>query len=59
MDFFLSDGQRILLERGNVPTNRKVQEPPQGLIFVDIPQFLDHGERWTKLFKETFVSQAR
>jgi iron(III) transport system substrate-binding protein len=30
MDFFLSDGQRILAERGNVPTNRTVQEPPSG-----------------------------
>ena len=31
MDFFLGDGQRILAERGNVPTNRTVKEPPPGL----------------------------
>jgi iron(III) transport system substrate-binding protein len=59
MDFFLTEGQRILLERGNVPTNRKVQEPPKDMVFVDIPRFLDQGDRWTKLFKETFASQIR
>jgi iron(III) transport system substrate-binding protein len=59
MDFFLSDGQRILLERGNVPTNRTVQELPKGLTFVDIPRFLDEGDKWTKLFKATFASQMR
>jgi iron(III) transport system substrate-binding protein len=59
MDFFLTDGQRILLERGNVPTNRKVQEPPKDLVFVDIPRFLDEGDKWTKLFKATFAGQMR
>jgi iron(III) transport system substrate-binding protein len=59
MDFFLSDGQRILAERGNVPTNRTVQEPPPGLIFVDGAKFLDQGDKWTKLFKEIFAGGAR
>ena len=59
MGFFLGDGQRILLERGNVPTNRTVQEPPPGLTFVDVAQFLDHGDKWTKLFKEIFASGGR
>lgn len=59
MDFFLSDGQRFLLERGNVPTNRTVQEPPPGLILVDVAKFLDQGDKWTKLFKEVFTGQGR
>jgi len=59
MDFFLSDGQRILAERGNVPTNRTVREPPPGLTLVDVAQFLDQGEKWTKLFKEIFAGGGR
>jgi iron(III) transport system substrate-binding protein len=59
MDFYLSDGERILFDRGNVPTNRKVAETPQGLSLVDIPQYLDQEEKWTKLFKEIFADQAR
>ena len=59
MDFFLGDGQRILADRGNVPTNRTVQEPPPGLVFVDVAKFLDQGDKWTKLFKEIFAGGAR
>jgi hypothetical protein len=39
-----------------VPTNPKVKAPPAGLIFVNVPKFLDEGEKWTKLFKDTFAS---
>ena len=59
MDFFLSDGQRILLARGNVPSNRTVAEPPPGLTLVDVSKFLDEGDKWTKLFKEIFAGQGR
>jgi iron(III) transport system substrate-binding protein len=55
MDFYLTDGQRILAQRGNVPTNRTVQELPPGLTFVDVAQFLDQEDKWTKLFKQTFA----
>lgn len=58
-DFFLGDGQRILLDRGNVPTNRTVQEPLPGLTFVDVSKFLNEGDKWTKLFKEIFASGGR
>lgn len=58
-DFFLSDGQRILAERGNVPTNRTVQEPPPGLTFVDVARFLDEGDKWTRLFKDIFANGGR
>ncbi len=53
-DFILSDGQKILAEREAVPTNPKVKAPPAGLIFVDLPKFMDEGEKWTRLFKATF-----
>jgi iron(III) transport system substrate-binding protein len=59
MDFFLGDGQHILADRGNVPTNRSVQELPSGLTFVDVAQFLDQGDKWTKLFREIFASGGR
>lgn len=59
MDFFLGDGQRILAERGNVPTNRTAKEPPSGLAFVDVAKFLDEGDKWTKLFKEIFAGGGR
>jgi iron(III) transport system substrate-binding protein len=58
-DFILTDGQTILAEREAVPTNPKVKAPPAGLVFVDLPKFLDQGERWTRLFKETFAPPAR
>jgi iron(III) transport system substrate-binding protein len=58
-DFILTDGQRILAEREAVPTNPKARMLPPDLIFVDLPKFLDEGEKWTRLFKETFANQAR
>jgi len=57
MDFYLTEGERILAARGNVPTNRTVKEPPPGLILVDVAKYLDEGDRWTKLFKETFAAR--
>jgi iron(III) transport system substrate-binding protein len=59
MDFFLSDGQRILAERGNVPTNRTVQALPADIAFVDVAKFLDQGDKWTRLFKEIFAGGGR
>ncbi|MEA2907101.1 MAG: iron(III) transport system substrate-binding protein [Alphaproteobacteria bacterium] len=56
-DFILTDGQKILSEREAVPTDPKVKASPEGLIFVDLPKFMDEGERWTKLFKETFAAR--
>lgn len=59
LDFLLSDGQEILAKLGATPSNRKVKEPRSDLVFVDIPKLLDEGEKWTRLFKEVFVNQAR
>jgi iron(III) transport system substrate-binding protein len=54
VDFFLSEGQRILAARGNVPTNKSVKPPPE-VTLVDSAKLLDEGEKWTKLFNETFA----
>jgi ABC-type Fe3+ transport system substrate-binding protein len=54
VDFFLGEGQRILAARGNVPTNKSVKPPPE-VTLVDSAKVLDEGEKWTKLFNETFA----
>lgn len=55
LDFYLTDGERILAERGNVPTNRAVAEPPPGVGLLDVAKFLDQQDKWTRLFKEVFA----
>jgi iron(III) transport system substrate-binding protein len=59
LDFYLTDAQKILATREAVPTDPRVKPLPKNLIFVDLPKFLDEGEKWTKLFQETFINQAR
>lgn len=59
LDFYLTDGQRILAQRGNVPTNRTVAEPPPGVSLIDNAKFLDNEDEWTRLFKNTFEGAAR
>lgn len=58
LDFYLTDGQRILAERGNVPTNQTVAEPPPGVSLIDNGKFLDNEDEWMKLFKSTFAGGA-
>lgn len=58
LDFYLTDGQRILAERGNVPTNRTVAEPPVGVSLIDNGKFLDNEDEWTTLFRSTFAGAA-
>jgi len=59
LEFYLTDGQRILAERGNVPTNRTVAEPPPGVNLIDVAKFLDNEDEWTRLFRSTFAGAAR
>jgi iron(III) transport system substrate-binding protein len=58
LDFYLTDGQRILAERGNVPTNRAVAEPAAGVSLIDNGKFLDHADEWMRLFRSTFAGAA-
>ena len=59
LDFYLTAGQRILAERGNVPTNRTVAEPPPGVSLIDVAKFLDNEDEWTRLFRSTFAGAER
>jgi iron(III) transport system substrate-binding protein len=56
VDYFLSEGQRILAARGTMPTNVRVKAVPADLALVDSVKLLDEGEKWTKLFNETFAT---
>jgi iron(III) transport system substrate-binding protein len=58
-DFFLTDGQEILVQRGNTPTNPKAKALPKDLAFIDLPKFLDEGDKWTRRYKEIFSDQRR
>jgi iron(III) transport system substrate-binding protein len=59
LDFYLTDVQKILADREAVVTDPRVKPLPKDMIFVDLPKYLDEGERWSKLFEDTFVRQAR
>jgi iron(III) transport system substrate-binding protein len=56
-DFMLTDGQAILAARQSVPTNPRIKAPPAGLVFIDIPKFMDQQEKWTRLFQATFAAR--
>lgn len=61
-DFMIGDeGQRILVERDFVPTNRKAPSPLRGtdLTLVDAARLLDDGDKWTRLYEEIIVKQNR
>jgi iron(III) transport system substrate-binding protein len=56
-DFILTDGQKIISEREAIPTNPKVKAPPDGMIFVDLPRYMDEGTKWSRLFRDTFATR--
>jgi iron(III) transport system substrate-binding protein len=55
------EGQRILAKRDFVPTNRKIDTPlnKMPLELVDPKVMLDEHAKWTKLYEELFLRQAR
>ena len=50
------DGQKILLQRDFIPTNRKVETRLNKfpLKFIDSKAILEQGAKWEKLYAETF-----
>ena len=61
-DFEISEeGQRILAKRDFVPTNRKVDTPLNkvALEIVDPKAMIDEHDKWTKLYEDLFLKQAR
>jgi len=55
------EGQRILAKRDFVPTNRKIDTPLNKipLELVDPKVMIDEHAKWTKLYEELFLRQAR
>ncbi len=55
-----AEGQKILLSRDFVPTNRKIETNLNKfpLKFIDPATILDHGQKWEKLYQETFGVQG-
>ena len=61
-DFMIGDeGQRILIERGFVPTQRKAPSPlgATALTVVDAARLLDDGDKWARLYEDIIVKQNR
>ena len=61
LDFLLSDGQRILADHDNVPTNTKFQRLPRDikLSFLDVPKYMAENAKWTKVYKDILLNQRR
>ena len=62
VDYLLSEeGQRILAAHSIVPTHLKVQRLPADaqLVFMDVGKYLDENAKWTRLYREIFVTRSR
>jgi len=53
------EGQKILADRGFVPTNQKVESPfgKRKLRIVDVRTMLDGYDKWSKLYDDTFATR--
>jgi iron(III) transport system substrate-binding protein len=60
-DFMLSDAQVLLNARDYFPMSRRVKPlvelPP--LTFLDPARILDNNQKWSKYYRDTFISRAR
>jgi iron(III) transport system substrate-binding protein len=61
IDFLLTQGQQILAEHDNVPSNRKYQHLPPNMLltFMDIPKYMRESGKWPGLYKEVLARQRR
>jgi iron(III) transport system substrate-binding protein len=60
-DFMLTDAQELLRNREYFPASRKVKPLPDGIsvTFIDPARSLDENQKWSKYYRDTFISQAR
>ena len=60
-DFMLSDAQDLLLKRDFVPTSKKIETPLNKipLKYIDSSAILDNDAKWTKLYDDIIIKQAR
>jgi iron(III) transport system substrate-binding protein len=60
-DFMLTEAQELLTARDYFPISRKVRPlvdlPP--LTFLDPARILDNNQKWSKYYRDTFISRAR
>ena len=58
LDFLLSDGQMLLAQHGDLPTNVKVQNLPKDwkLSFIDIPKYMNETLKWTRLYRDVITN---
>ncbi|HEV2008198.1 MAG TPA: extracellular solute-binding protein [Burkholderiales bacterium] len=60
-DFMLSDAQALFLKRDFVPISKKITTPLTRFPFrfVDPKVTLDEHDKWSRLYKEIIINQAR
>jgi iron(III) transport system substrate-binding protein len=60
-DFMLSEGQQIMAGLDYVTTSKKIEHPfsKMPLKFIDPDQALDMLEKWTKIYDDVLVKNAR
>jgi iron(III) transport system substrate-binding protein len=57
--FMLTDGQKLYFERGVNPTDTTIKPLPPGVDvqFVNLPEIIDHADKWRRLYRETFAGK--
>jgi len=60
-DFMLTDGQELLRNREYFPASRNARALPDGITvsFIDPARDLDQSQKWTKLYRDVIINQAR
>ena len=61
-DFSISEeGQQILADRNFVPTSSRIQSAlgSTPMKLVDVAKLLDEADKWTNLYEQIFIKQAR
>jgi iron(III) transport system substrate-binding protein len=60
-EFMLTDAQELLRNREYFPASRKVKPPTDGIsvTFLDAARNLDENQKWSRVYRETIINQAR
>jgi iron(III) transport system substrate-binding protein len=60
-DFMLAEAQELLNARDYFPMSRKVKPLAElpSLTFLDPARILDNNQKWSKYYRDTFISRAR
>jgi len=60
-DFMLTDAQELLRRREYFPASRNIKPLPDGIsvTFLDAARNLDENQKWSRYYRDTFISQAR